>query len=81
MFLVSMPFFPTPNSFFFLFLFCEWRVGSFLPRKPEEPPKSQRYDRKGQLAKRKEFAAAADGNGRDRSGFTWRGCVLAKAEV
>jgi hypothetical protein len=37
--------------------------------------------RKGQEAKRKGFAAGADGNWRDRLRFIWRGCVLAQAAL
>ena len=37
--------------------------------------------RKGQEAERLVFAAEADGNGRDRSSFTWRDRVRVKAAL
>ncbi len=45
---------------------------------PERRTKSQQAHGKDR-AEREVLTAEADGNGRDRSGFTWHGCVLAKA--
>lgn len=45
---------------------------------PERRTKSQRTHGKDR-AEGEELTAEADGNGRDRLGFTWRDCVLAEA--
>ena len=63
------------SEFIFFVLFRELRVGS-LTQEGEPNPNglTERTERSG-----KEFAAGADGNGRDRSVFIWHGCVLAEA--
>jgi len=63
------------SEFIFFVLFCELRVGSLTQKgEPSRNGLTERTERSEQ-----EFAAEADGNGRDRLVFIWRGCVLAKA--
>ena len=63
------------SEFIFFVLFCELRVVSLTQKgEPSRVGLTERTERSG-----KELAGGADGNGRDRLGSTWRGCVLAKA--
>jgi len=63
------------SEFIFFVLFCELRVGSLTQEgEPSRNGLTERTERSG-----KDFAAGADGNGRDRLLCIWRGCVLAQA--